>query len=175
MYEERMMTTSRTTTTTTTTLTRCLVGTIPLSLMAGSERTLSARKNAKDPYRSAACSVAFENVAQNTPHKVLVCSQRQRLKSPYDKTTVMISHTISNRIAQTNTAASVRLPSDAVDTNIDRVYIGPEDPVSEKEILDEMKKQAYMGTAAVKKAFLRRYRNKYIAFAARMRPFALDI
>jgi hypothetical protein len=87
----------------------------------------------------------------------------------------MSNHARANRISQTNTAASAILPFVAVDTNIERVYIEPEDPPSDIEILDEMKKQACMGTAAVKKAFLLRYREEYIAFAARMKPHDPDL
>jgi hypothetical protein len=48
------------------------VGTMHLSLSAGSERTVlyDTRENVKDPYRSAAYSVPFAYVAQNTLHTI---------------------------------------------------------------------------------------------------------
>jgi hypothetical protein len=77
--------------------------------------------------------MAFAYVAQNTPHKVLVCSHKgndyhlpltAETPTTIGRTAVMSNHARSNRIAHINTVASASLSSDAVDTKIDRVYVG---------------------------------------------------
>jgi hypothetical protein len=118
--------------------------------------------------------------AEHKTHHIkcdLLLAQRRRLpfaidssNSAYDKTPAMSSRARATRIARTNTAANASLSSDVLDSNVDRAYVEPEEPPTEKEILDELAKKACLGTSTEKKGFLLSYQQDYTAFAERIKP-----